>query len=213
MSARLRIFPPREQEPLAYSDARHSIRNGDVLLWRPTTFAGKLIVWFTGAEYSHASMAFWEPNGGKNPHRRLRSAELVQWHGGRHQKLSKCVRRYPGKIDVFRPHGPYNGDAAVTWIMVCMSQCYGCLTFVALFFRRVLGKRLLPLADSPDPDYPRVCSVGVAWAANYGGGRKVNVEKSDFEVLPGELAEPFSKYLGTLVPDPAGTEEAEDVAA
>jgi len=65
----------------SYARLREEIRDGDWLLWRPTTLAGHLICWATGEKYSHASMAVWI---GK----RLYNAEMIQWHGGRRRPLS-----------------------------------------------------------------------------------------------------------------------------
>ena len=212
---RRRIYHPEPFTPALYAKARSSICSGDVLLWRPTTLMGRLIARGTKAVYSHASMAGWEPNGRMNPNRRLRNVELAQFHGGRHLPLSGFVERYPGLIDVYRPTEPYDGDRALEWILWLCSQDYGWADFALMVVLRGFRWKLPTPADSPDPDLPRVCSAGVAWAIHYGGGRKVDSQKSDFLIFPGELADPFSRYQCTLYWDrlPQDSQEAPHAAA
>jgi hypothetical protein len=79
---------------IAYAEARWRIRNGDLLLWRPTNFADQFISHCDG-QYSHIGSASWAGNV-------LESHEMLQWYGGRTCNLSALVRRWPGKIDVYR---------------------------------------------------------------------------------------------------------------
>ena len=192
---------------VAYSQARNQIHTGDLLLWSPTTFSGRAISDFAPDEqmmrcappwwrFSHASMAaHWLDS--------LVNLEMMQWAGGRVTQLSRDVRRWPGKVHVFRPTSPYSGAGAAARMIRLISTPYGWGDF-----GHILGRRYLPWlvradADSPADDRPRVCSTGFAWAAHWGGGRKP-CDKPDDEVTPNDLAgSDFSGYLCTLYPDAA----------
>ena len=186
-----------EKIDVSYSRARGKIRDGDWLLWKPTSLAGHGICWFTGQKYSHASMAGWSAD------RRLRNVEMIQWHGGRNLPLSPQISQWPGSCDVWRPNDPYHRREALRQMLWLCSQKYGWgnLAFIGatkLFPRLILDTP----ANSDSPDLPRVCSVSVAFASRAGGKIQACPGKPDFLVKPGDLANPeIAKYMFTLWPD------------
>jgi hypothetical protein len=176
-----------------YREAVLEIRDGDILLWRATSLVGRAIARRTKSKYSHAAMARFMRG-------RLWTIEMLQWYGGRADHLESQVRRWPGACDVFRPYPIYNGDCAAWEMDRLVGQDYGWADFAYITFHRLgLDPRHIPNSD--EPEQPRVCSAGVAWAARTGGRRIVRGDRTDMEIVPGDLAdEDFSRYLLTLVP-------------
>ena len=204
----------------AYVYWRDLIHNGDFLLWRPTSWAGKLICWFTGQEYSHVSMAVWVLHDDKRDY--LYNAEMIQFHGGRRERLSKQVARWPGACDVYRPKNQhsdelidkdgkkyrkrvrYNGKDAAYQMLFLMSRPYGWRDFFWIALNLVLDVTLpKKQEDSSDPDASRVCSAAVSYAARVGGGIDVGAivghNMPDALTTPGVFADPkVSRYIATL---------------
>jgi len=188
-----RIYRPKQAE--GYAAARKQIRDGDVLAWRPTSTLGRLICSGTAAEYSHVAMAAWLGHS-------LVALEMLQWRGAEVNLLSAEVARWPGACDVYRPHEPYDGEAAVSWMIRLIGQRYGWINFAEISVLKLLPKvKLLRPIDSPQAKILPVCSSGFAWAAHWGGGRSVKPGTPDRWVTPGDCAgENFSRYLMTLYP-------------
>ncbi len=183
-----------------YDDLRSDIRNGDLLLWRPTSLLGRAICLGTSigkwrwVRHSHASMAARGPNG------RVYALEMMQWVGGRHHPLSEQVRRYPLSCEVWRPVSPdFDGDGAVRHMLWLMGQHYGWRSFARIAVRNLLPHMILPKRmNSDDPDQSLVCSGAYAWAAARGGGVPPLPNKLDIEISPADLAlSGFARYLAT----------------
>ena len=198
----------------AYPYWRELIRNGDWLLWRPTSWAGKLICRFTEQEYSHVSMAAWVLHDDDTEH--LYNVEMIQFRGGRRTRLSKEIAQYPGMCDVYRPkdqyidqkdgtkkRARYNGKNAAYQMLFLMSRPYGWLDFFYLAARILLGMTFPERQkDSNDPDVPRVCSAAVSYAARVGGGIDVTAAFPDALTTPGMFANPeVARYITTLYPE------------
>ncbi len=154
---------------VTFDRAREEIVDGDVLLWRPTSLLGRLIAWATRSTYSHASMATWLCDD-------VAALEMLQWRGGCASNLKKQGDRWPGSCDVFRPRYP-SGDAryAVDQMFLLVQQDYGWLDFAYIVGHRYLRLPLLPMADTRDPEQPRVCSAAVAWAIRTGAGLRIRL--------------------------------------
>ena len=187
-----RSFPRRR---VLYAAVRDEIRDGDWLLWRPCSWAGRLICWGSRQPYSHASLAGWSRDG------RLRNVEMVQWHGGRTVLLSQQLRRWPGSCDVYRPLPPYDGPGALEQMLWLCGQHYGWSDFARITCRKLLPRLALqPARNSLDPGQPRVCSASVCFAARTGGELEALRYRLDLETTPGDLASPeLAKYLVTPV--------------
>jgi hypothetical protein len=183
------------RRPLGVDRAGLEIRDGDILLWRPTSLVGRIIAQGTGSIYSHASMAGWWNSA-------LMNVEMLQFRGGQAACLKKQVRRWPGCCDVYRPRSPlYAGEDALYQMKRLISQPYGWQDFAFIVAHRYLRLPLVDPADSMDPAKPRVCSAAVAWAVRTGCGLRVDQRACDAEIVPGDLAdEEFSSYVLTLVP-------------
>ena len=180
---------------LPYDRLRTFVRNGDLLLWHPSSIAGKVIAWATRAPYSHASMAAWHGN-------RLFNVEMVQWKGGRRVHLSEQLKKFPKACEVWRPNGPcFDGDGAVHEMLWLVGQEYGWSDLARIAVHTVLPKFALPKAvDSDDPDVPRVCSASYHWAARIGGRITPCPGTPDLDVSPAMLAASgFASYIGTPV--------------
>lgn len=181
---------PRNQ--VDYLDIRSTIRDGDLLLMRPSTLAGREICLWTRCEYSHAAMvACWFG--------RLLVLQMLPWEGGAPDRLSRLVDRYPGWIDVWRPEyrRPHSDPwEAVGHMIDLVHAPYGWADLA-----HDVTRRLFPWACdhqmyvSP-PGRSLVCSAAVANAL-----RHVHVDpapgKPVWAIEPGELTR-VSRYLFTL---------------
>jgi hypothetical protein len=83
---------------LNYCDVRHKIRDGDLVFWSPTNLPGRVIAAGTGGRFSHVGSVSRAGDV-------LETHEMLQFYGGRTVYLSHYVRRYPGKIHVYRVPG------------------------------------------------------------------------------------------------------------
>jgi hypothetical protein len=183
---------------LVYSKARDLIRDGNILLWRPTSRTGRLIAKYTKAEYSHASVAGHSRDG------RLRNVEMTQFLGSQSNPLSEAVKQNPGVIDVYWPVVTYNGHDALNQMLWICGQHYGWSNFYYIMYRRVFNWALPEPVNTDAVDVPRVCSTAVAWSLRTGGGLSPKKPLPDLLTTPGDLADPEYwdlKYQCTLVPD------------
>ena len=185
---------PAGSRLVKFDQAREEIQDGDILLWRPTSLLGRLIARGTGSVYSHASMAAGLCDG-------LANLEMLQWRGGCVSNLAKQVQRWPGSCDVFRPRPSYDVRHAVDQMFRLVQQDYGWLDFAYIVGYRYLRLPLLPLADTHDPEQPRVCSAAVAWAIRTGGGCGSMSGPATRRSCPGTWPiRRFSNYVLTLIP-------------
>lgn len=88
---------PKEQERTDYRQVREEIRDGDVALFRNAGLVGRV-----SGDWTHAALCKWLRDEEGNP-TTLMLAESREWHGGRMVTLSSQVRKFPGKIDIYRP--------------------------------------------------------------------------------------------------------------
>jgi hypothetical protein len=177
--------------PVVYVTVRDEIRNGDLLLWRPTSRPhSRFIAAKSGGRYSHLGMAAWALGV-------LTCQEMLQWHGGRGVTLSSQVRAYPGLCDVYRVpmlHGRIAAQAMIR--RTGMPYGWRDMAWIA---RRRLCSWLPPMDDSDiTDDTPLVCT-GAGGFACAAGGRRPRPDKSLHELDPGDfVADGFSVYQFTL---------------
>ena len=181
-----------------YRVVRDQIADGDLLLFRRR---GLIAIAGRGAHSHAAKAARWKGS--------LFCLEVREWFGGRAVTLSSQVKRYPGRIDVFRTNAgnrwpDYNRKLA----LVEMQRLAGC----DYGYRNVLAAALVHLCfvrlfTSPNTDdksesmLPPFCSEAISRAERRGGGVDPVPHLADRMTEPADLARsPFYKYRFTLVP-------------
>jgi hypothetical protein len=194
-----------ETKLVPYEELRPQIRDGDWLLWHPTSLIGRGIALGTSIRqrrwirYSHASLAGWYHCGTIH---RLYNLEMLQHKGGRRVPLSIQVAQYPRSCEVWRPLDPnYNGRMVIEQMKWLLNQPYGWSDFLRLTIRQLCPHAVLPLAvNSDDPDQPLVCSASVSWSVRTGDMKSPCPDKADKDVSPADLfLSGFARYLATPV--------------
>jgi hypothetical protein len=192
-----------------FSEAKNSIRPGDLLLWKagwnPASF---LIGIFGRAGISHAAQVRGKPG-------RWQIQEVVQWCGGSVRPLKEAIEQEPGRILWYAANAgdrwpEWNPTAAVRQfdrLVGCQYGWFNLLKVGLLHFPllRLLAACLLirqadddKAAEGPAP----FCSQAVAIAARAGGVDPVP-HLADDCTEPADLARSlFYEYRATLVPDP-----------
>ena len=190
-----------------YHEAKQSIKEADVLLFRGKGLVSWLIKRYGGGMHSHAAMAHWDGE-------HLECLEFREFKGGRSVSLKSQVATHPDNIDVFRVASLIEyGDERyglteeisdrVTDIMIKNTGLpYGWKNFWKL------GKHYVPFLrlakqniKDDDPMNVFVCSTAVAYAF-----RKAYVDPvpylADSAVMPADLARSaLFKYQFTISKD------------
>lgn len=194
----MNTFPWRTK-PRPLSEVRAAIRDGDLLLFRRRgliSIAGRGI-------HSHAGKAAWWDDD-------LFCLEVREWHGGRAVTLESQVRRFPGRIDVYRANARgrwrrYRPELATRYMRRLAGCDYGYFGVLAAAMLHLPIVRLWvrPASDDPSPETPRgkrppFCSQACASA-----DRKAGVDPvpnlADRLTEPADLARsPFYEYQCTL---------------
>ena len=182
-----------------FGECAEEILDSDLLLFR----SRGLISVFGRSIYSHAGKAAWW-NG------RLFLLEVREFYGGRAVLLESCVKKYSGRIDVFRANPDnrwpsYRRDKAVE-IMQCYAGCdYGYKNVLSAAFSHLPGIRFFTRPcqkDVPEIEElsrPPFCSQACAIADRVGGGIDPVPHLADRFTEPGDLARSvFYKYIFTL---------------
>ena len=186
-----------------YAEIRRSIRDGDLLLFRPRGWIWRAIAVAGRSEYCHAAMAGWW--GG-----RLMNVEMTSG-GGRAQLLSNLVERWPGVIDVYAAnatHRRFSREKALSAMIGITGQDYGThnLFRVAMYHTPVVRFFMQPDTDEEEGSrskvqgstWPPFCSQAVSLACRAGGVRPVP-HLADRSIEPADLARTtFFKYRFTL---------------
>ena len=204
------------------------LQTGDVLLYRGRGVASFFISGLTDSRYTHVGILFFE-NGEPmvkivdKPSRLDRAfvAHFREWKGGIIVSLKREVKRYRGRIDVYRPSKefpvvainfdgtvnestiPYDGNRVANKIKALTGIDYGWSRIAVLWARKWFGLRLFTkktgeVTDIHAPLISPVCSSSIAWCFNTCGYVLVN-NKNPNLVTPADLAEsPHLHYLYTL---------------
>jgi hypothetical protein len=185
-----------EQILIGYAEARDQIASGDLLLFRRRgliSIAGRGV-------HSHAAMAAWWYGD-------LFCLEARQFHSASAVLLSRLVRRWPGRIDVFesnpdRRWPQYDRRAAVRYMRRLCGLDYGWANvfWVGLLHAPVVRWFQKPeLHDAYATSRPPFCSQAVVAAARLGGGVDPVPHLADRLTEPADLARsPFYRYRFTL---------------
>jgi hypothetical protein len=178
-------------------DVKSSIHGSDLLLFRRRgliSIAGR-------GEHSHAAKAAWW--GGH-----LFCVEVREWYGGRIVTLESQVRKFPGRIDVYRPNPdnrwPNYNPAKATGYMLGFAGCgYGYAAIARAALLHLPLVRLFARADVDDQRRvrrPPFCSAACAMADHWGGGVDPVQNLADWETEPADLARSdFYEYQFTLM--------------
>jgi hypothetical protein len=183
---------------VAMSAARDHVRDGDLLLFRRRS----LISIAGRGTHSHAAKAAWWGDD-------LFCLEVREWYGGRAVTLESQVRKYPGRIDLYRTNPDdrwpeYDRARAITWMRRLAGCGYG---YTAVLTAAMLHLPILRLAvraeveDSAIDRRPPFCSQACVIADHVGGGVDPVPHLADRLTEPADLARsPFYQYAFTLVP-------------
>lgn len=183
---------------VAMADAAKYILDSDLLQFRRRgliSIAGRGI-------HSHSAKAAWW--GGD-----LFCLEVREWHGGRAVTLESQVRKYPGRIDVYRANpgerwAEYDRTRAVATMRRLAGCDYGYAGVIAAGMLHLPFVRLLATPDMDDSEIdrrPPFCSHACAMSDRIGGGVDPVPHLADRLTEPADLTRSaFYSYLFTLVP-------------
>ena len=188
---------------IKYENVRHEIWNADLLLFRKRRIGlmdGMIAVAGRGV-HSHAAKAAWWNDD-------LFCLEVREFHGGRAVSLSSQVRKYPGRIDVYRPNAGnrwpnYDPEKAVEMMRKLAGCDYGYWNVILTAMTHLPLLRIFVRPDRNDDTTwdlrrPPFCSQAVSLADKIGGVDPVP-HLADRFTEPADLARsPFYKYLFTL---------------
>ena len=180
-------------------EASTVIRDADLLLYRRHS----LIALAGRGVHTHAAKAAWWNND-------LYCCEVRELRGGRAVTLESQVRRYPGRIDVFRSNPndrwpEYNREKAIRFMRRLAGCDYG---YVGVLRAALLHLPVVRLAarrdfdDAQSLDRPPFCSQACVMADRLGGGVDPVPHLADRLTEPADLARsPFYRYVFTLSGD------------
>jgi hypothetical protein len=180
------------------SAARGHVRDGDLLLFRRRS----LISIAGRGTHSHAAKAAWWGDD-------LFCLEVREWYGGRAVTLESQVRKYPGRIDLYRTNPDdrwpeYDRARAITWMRRLAGCDYGYTAVLSAAMLHLPVVRLAARAEVEDSAIdrrPPFCSQACVMADHLGGGVDPVPHLADRLTEPADLARsPFYQYAFTLVP-------------
>jgi len=186
-----------------YENIRHKILDGDLLLFRKSRFGFLSAAIATAGRgvHSHAGKAAWWRNN-------LFCLEVREFYGGRAVTLSSQVKKYPGRIDVFRPNADgqwryYDPENSLEVMRRLAGSNYGYVNVkITALTHLPLIRWFVKPDKNDDNDHgrkrPPFCSQAVVMAERAAGVDPVP-NLSDRFTEPSDLARsPFYKYLFTL---------------
>jgi hypothetical protein len=180
--------------------AKPEIEDADLLLFRGKGFISKTITSVGRAMHSHAAAASWHANGV------LLCLEMREFKGGRAVTLASQVRKFPGRIDVFKANAgnrwpDYDRTKADRYMTRLCGQEYGYGSVLKSYLMSLPFVRWKATAPTDDDlnDYLPNCSAAKAMADDWGGGVDVVPHLANWAVQPGDLARSlFYEYFCTL---------------
>jgi len=182
--------------PVPYREARHRIRDGDLLLYRRR---GLIAVAGRGT-HCHAGKAAWWGDD-------LFLLEILQGIGGRAVTLSSQIRPHPGRWDVYQVNADdrwpgYDRAEAMRFMRRLCGCDYG---YTGVLLAAMLHMPLVrcfvrpTVEDEAIEKRPPFCSHACAMADRIGGKVDPVPHLADRLTEPADLARsPFYKYRFTL---------------
>ena len=164
-----------------------ALHPGDVLLFRPTTWLGRLVAWATGSKYCHAAMFLGDGN----------VAEMREFLGGRLLPLANYVTEI---IDVFRPvdSSSVTKIYAILRMLELIKERYSFLHGIAAFLLRRIPKRLRKWFNFECDHHGYHCSQAISKAYREAGFDLCS-RRPDWATAPGDLARsPSLRLIGRL---------------
>jgi hypothetical protein len=193
-----------------YDDARETIEDGSLLLFRGAGLVSEAIETAGRSPYSHAALAGWLR---RTPRNRgvLMCVEVREGVGARAVNLSSQVAKFPDCIDVYRPTNEFrkavNLDRVVTEMFRLTGQEYGYRSVLRAALSYVPGIRWLVKRDFGNPTHVNGaldCSGSIAWVFDVYGEAVLCPNTEHEHVTPGDLGRcPFFGYECTLTYEPA----------
>lgn len=204
-----------------YTAARHRIRNGDLLLFRPRGLIWRAIAVAGRSDYTHAAMAvsrqtlmlLLRDSGPINTFFGVLARPDAWWvlqetTGSPHiQSLDSIVEEWPGIVDVYETnprdgrHHCFSKTQAVAAMVRIIQKPYGWASLALAALYHIPVVRFFVRPNTRDNDNSRrspFCSQAVAMACRKGGFDPVK-NLADAKTEPGDLARsPFFKYRFTL---------------
>jgi len=181
---------------LNYDEVRPLVCNADLLLFRPRGLIWRAVAVAGRSEYTHAAMAGWWND-------RLMCVEMTDG-GGRAQRLSNLVRRWPGVIDVYRANAVrrrFSRMRALRAMIGITGRRYGWANLFRAALLHLPAVRFLVQPETNDLEMsarPPFCSQAVAMACRAGGVDPVP-NLADRITEPGDLGRSsFFEYRFTL---------------
>lgn len=179
-----------------YKQVRSQMHDGDLGLVR----GGGIVRRVSPTDYTHAFTLKWSRDD-KGHRRRLMVAEFREGVGARIVTLSSQVRKYPRRIDIFRP--TCTREIATLSADLMEGQAgheYGWWAIKRIFFQRLSLVRLITGWSFDTTDMtpagvlaPKICSQARVWCDRAAARALVSGwcpldGKADWAVEPGDLA-------------------------
>jgi hypothetical protein len=174
-----------------YAGIRGGIRDGDILLFRGTSWISRVICRITRSPYSHAAIVTWWND-------RLMVLEAVG-KGVVVSRMSIVVNQYSGKIDLWTTDRDLARAEVIRAAQRLLGKRYSPYKLIRNLARLVLGR---PRHDEADPEAPPedfVCSefVSRVWRA---GGIDLVQDSPDVYTKPSDIARsPHLRRVGGVV--------------
>jgi hypothetical protein len=184
---------------LDYSEIREQIRDGDILLFRGTSWFSRLLRWGTRSQYSHSAILGWW-NG------RLMVLEAVPT-GVMASRMSIVVQQYSGDVELWTTDDDLARAEVIRAAQLLIGRRYSKLKLLRNLRRLIFGRRRDepgdPDLDAPPEDF--VCSefVSTVWRA---GGVDLAKDAPDVFTKPGDIAtSPRLRKVGDVFQTRPGT--------
>ena len=178
----------------AYNQYREEMRDGDILLFKGSSFLSRVIQWKTKSAYSHAGLVIWW-NG------RLMVLEAVG-KGVRATPISYNLKKYAGGIDYYRSvdYIPTdNRKQMVDFAQLQLGKEYDLKRQLEFFFKLLRGERL-KVKESDKEQSTYFCSEYVSEVYEVADIDLVEERSSQF-TSPDKLADSDKlEFVGTLTP-------------
>jgi hypothetical protein len=196
--------PPEGAQEQSYDSVRDSIRTGDVLLFRGTSFLSKAIHRFTGSPYSHAGFAIWWDTRLLCFQSAGRGVEVLP--------LSSAVDTYDGRVDLYRLRddalAKVDTEKLITLAIEMLGRKYFTFGLLTVAWR-ILTRSLRGRKDVKTAPSEAFCSQYLSYCYREAGLDLVP-ELDDASTSPGDLEKSEYLTLQAVLRDDAATQARRD---
>lgn len=182
---------------LDYPDIREQIQDGDILLFRGTSWFSRLLRWGMRSPYSHSGILGWW-NG------RLMVLEAVPT-GVMASRMSLIVQQYSGQVELWTTDDPLSRAEVIRAAQLLIGKRYSKFKLLRNLRRLIFGRDRV---EAPDPEAAPedfVCSefVSRVWRA---GGVDLSKDSPDVYTKPSDIAKsPSVRKVGDVFRPRLGT--------